>query len=187
MTATVHRCHWAEGDDALMRANHDKEWGVPQRDGRVLFEALVLDGFQAGLSWRTILHKREAFRRAFKRFDPKVVAGFGARDVARLLKDDGIIRSEAKIRAAIGNARAYLALERAGEDFSACVWSFVGNKPVLGGQKIPTRSPASEALSKALKARGFKFVGPVIVYAWMQAMGLVNDHEPTCFRRKAPT
>jgi DNA-3-methyladenine glycosylase I len=178
----MHRCGWADGSD-LMRAYHDEEWGVPERDARALWEKLVLDGFQAGLSWSIILKKRDGFRTAFKGFDPEVVARFGERDVARLLKDEGVVRSEAKIRAAIGNAKAYLAMQRGGEDFSRFVWGFVGDEPVQGGAERLTTSPASESLSKALKKRGFKFVGPVIVYAWMQAVGLVNDHEPSCFRR----
>lgn len=179
--ATV-RCGWAEGD-ALMAAYHDTEWGVPERDGRALWAKLILDGFQAGLSWRTILHKREAFVRAFRGFDPEAVAAFGEADVARLLADPGIVRSRAKIEAAIGNARAYLAMRDAGEDFSVFCWRFVGGEPLRGEGPIPTRSPESERLSAALKARGFKFVGPVIVYAFMQAVGMVDDHRAPCFRR----
>jgi DNA-3-methyladenine glycosylase I len=169
-----------------MAAYHDDEWGMPERDGRALWEKLILDGFQAGLSWSTILAKREAFRKAFRGFDPATVARFTARDVERLLADPGIVRSRAKIEATIGNARAYLVMQEAGEDFSTFVWSHVGGVPKVGGPRRLTESPESIALSKALKARGFKFVGPVIVYAWMQAVGMVDDHEAGCFRRKAP-
>jgi DNA-3-methyladenine glycosylase I len=179
------RCGWAV-HDPLMQAYHDEEWGVPERDSRALWEKLMLDGFQAGLSWITILRKREAFRRAFRGFDPKVVAAFGERDVARLMQDAGIIRSRAKIEATIGNARAYLAMAAAGEDFSAFVWGMVGGKPVRETRRkmtdIPARTPLSEQMSAELKKRGFKFVGPVIVYAWMQAVGLVDDHIDDCFR-----
>jgi DNA-3-methyladenine glycosylase I len=176
------RCAWAEGD-ALMAAYHDEEWGVPERDSRALWAKLVLDGFQAGLSWRTILHKREAFRRAFKDFDPEAVARFDEADVARLLADPGIVRSRAKIEAAIGSARAYLAMQAAGEDFADFCWSFVGGETIRNTGPIPTQSPESERLSAALKTRGFKFVGPVIVYAFMQAVGMVDDHRAPCFRR----
>jgi len=184
--AMPHRCAWAESDP-LLRAYHDEEWGVPERDSRALWEKLVLDGFQAGLSWITVLRKREAFRQAFEGFDPTIVAEYGPADVARLLDDAGIIRSRAKIEAAIGNARAYLAMEAAGEDFSTLVWTMAGGAPIRNDWQhisdIPARSPLSEAISVALKKRGFKFAGPVIVYAWMQATGIVNDHVVGCFRR----
>jgi DNA-3-methyladenine glycosylase I len=177
------RCQWAESDP-LLRAYHDEEWGVPERDSRVLWETLMLDGFQAGLSWLTILRKRDAFRQAFKGFDPKAVARFGETDIKRLLKDPGIVRSRSKIEATIGNARAYLAMADAGEDFSTFVWKMAGGKPIRNtGIDIPTKTPLSEQISAALKKRGFKFVGPVIVYAWMQATGIVNDHSVGCFRR----
>jgi DNA-3-methyladenine glycosylase I len=176
------RCPWA-ANDPLMSAYHDKEWGVPERNSRALWEKLMLDGFQAGLSWITILRKRDAFREAFQGFEPEVVARFGARDVARLVKNPGIIRSRAKIEATIGNARAYLAMADAGEDFSKFVWTLAGGKPIrLAGGNVPAKTPLSEEMSKALKKRGFKFVGPVIVYAWMQATGIANDHIPGCFR-----
>jgi DNA-3-methyladenine glycosylase I len=176
------RCAWA-ATDPLMSAYHDQEWGIPERDGRALWEKLMLDGFQAGLSWITILKKRDAFREAFQGFEPEVVARFTARDVARLIKNPGIIRSRAKIEATIGNARAYLAMAEAGEDFSDFVWGLAGGKPIrLVGSKVPAKTPLSEEMSKTLKKRGFKFVGPVIVYAWMQATGIVNDHLPDCFR-----
>jgi DNA-3-methyladenine glycosylase I len=180
---TIHRCAWAESDP-LYREYHDHEWGVPQYDGRALWEMLMLEGFQAGLSWITILRKRDAFRKAFKQFDPKLVARFGERDISRLLGDAGIVRSRAKIEATIGGARAYLAMEAAGEDFSDFVWNLAGGKPIQNRGAVPVETPLSEELSKALKKRGFKFVGPVIVYAWMQAVGMVNDHAPDCFRRK---
>jgi len=177
------RCTWAESDP-LLRAYHDEEWGVPEKDSRALWEKLMLDGFQAGLSWSIILRKREAFRKAFRGFEPEVVAKFGKRDVARLVVDAGIVRSLAKIEATIGNARAYLAMEEAGEDFSDFVWTMIGQKPLLLAGAVPTKTALSEQMSKALKKRGFKFVGPVIVYAWMQATGLVNDHVVGCFRRE---
>jgi DNA-3-methyladenine glycosylase I len=178
------RCAWAD-NDAQMTAYHDTEWGVPERDGRALWEKLILDGFQAGLSWITILRKREAFRKAFKGFKPEVVAKFTARDVDRLMNDAGIVRSRAKIEAAVGNAKAYLAMEKAGEDFSKFCWAFVGNKPLQNATgSVPAKTALSEAVAKELKKRGFKFVGPVAVYAWMQATGLVNDHSPACFRLK---
>lgn len=144
---------------------------------------LILDGFQAGLSWRTILHKRDAFRIAFADFDPDKVAAFTAADVERLMQNAGIVRSRTKIEAAIGNAKAYLAMQAAGEDFSDWVWSMAGGVPIQGNDSTPTQTPLSEQISKQLKKRGFKFVGPVIVYAWMQAVGIVNDHQMDCFCR----
>lgn len=178
------RCSWAESDP-LLRAYHDAEWGVPEYDSRALWEKLMLDGFQAGLSWSIILRKREAFRKAFKNFDPGKVARFSNADVTRLLNDAGIVRSRAKIEATIGGARAYLAMREAGEDFSAFVWGMAGGKPLQNSGEAVTQSPLSGEISKALKSRGYKFVGPVIVYAWMQAVGIVNDHAAACFRRKA--
>ena len=145
----------------------------------------MLSGFQAGLSWITILRRREAFRKAFRGFDPEKVARFTEADVARLLKDAAIIRSKAKISATIEGARSYTAMADAGEDFSHFAWDFVGNKPIQNTGPPPPQSPLSETISKALKQRGFKFVGPVIVYAWMQSSGMVNDHLPHCFRRRA--
>jgi DNA-3-methyladenine glycosylase I len=180
------RCEWAE-HDPLLRAYHDEEWGVPERDSRALWEKLVLDGFQAGLSWITILRKRDAFRQAFRGFDPAIVAQFNAADVTRLLADPGIVRSRAKIEATIGNARAYLAMSAAGEEFSSFVWELAGGMPNhnlwQNAGEIPAKTPRSEAMAAALKKRGFRFVGPVIVYAWMQATGMVNDHVVDCFRR----
>ena len=178
------RCGWA-GDDPVMRAYHDSEWGVPVREGRMLWEMLMLEGFQAGLSWRTILHRREGFRAAFAGFDPVRVAAFGANDVERLMGDPGIIRARAKIEATIAAARTYIAMETAGERFSDWVWGLAGGETrVNDGVHVPASTPVSEAMSKALKARGFKFVGPVIVYAWMQAVGMVNDHLTSCFRHE---
>jgi len=176
------RCHWADNDDQ-MRAYHDEEWGVPEYDSRALWEKLILDGFQAGLSWAIILRKREGFRKAFAGFDPEKVARFTEDDVGRLVQDPGIIRSRSKIEAAIGNAKAYLKMRDAGEDFSEFVWGMAGGKPIVNSGPIPTRTPLSEDMSKVLKKRGFKFVGPVIVYAWMQAVGIVDDHAADCFRR----
>ena len=159
---------------------------MPERDGRALWEKLVLDGFQAGLSWITILRKREAFRSAFVGFEPEAVARFGPLDVELLLTDAGIVRSRAKIEAAIGNAQAYLTMREAGLPFSQFVWSFVDGAPLqnawAAGSTVPAQTPLSAELSRALRARGFRFVGPVITYAWMQATGLVNDHLTTCFR-----
>jgi DNA-3-methyladenine glycosylase I len=181
--STVVRCSWAN-HDPLMRAYHDAEWGVPEYDSRALWEKLMLDGFQAGLSWITILRKRDAFRELFEGFDPEIVARFGEADIERLVTDARIIRSRAKIVATIGNARAYLSMRDAGEDFSAFVWGMAGGAPIVGdGVSFAAKTPLSQAMSAALKKRGFKFVGPVIVYAWMQAVGIVDDHSATCFRR----
>jgi DNA-3-methyladenine glycosylase I len=179
----VRRCSWAEGDP-LLRTYHDEEWGVPERDGRRLWETLMLEGFQAGLSWTIILRKRDAFRKAFKSFNPELVARFGKSDVARLLKDPGIVRSRAKIDATIAGARVYLGMQAAGDDFSTFVWGIAGGKPIQNTGHVLASTPLSEELSKVLKKRGFKFVGPVIVYAWMQASGIVNDHAVSCFRRR---
>lgn len=178
----VRRCSWAESDP-LLRLYHDSEWGVAEYDGRALWEKLMLDGFQAGLSWLTILRKREAFRRAFRGFIPERVAHFGKPEVARLLADPGIVRSRAKIDATIAGARAFLAMQARGEDFSTYAWGFVGGKPIQHSHPSAGTTPLAERFSKDLRARGFKFVGPVITYAWMQAVGLVNDHALSCFRR----
>jgi DNA-3-methyladenine glycosylase I len=178
------RCKWAESD-ALMRTYHDEEWGVPQHDSRMLWEMLMLEGFQAGLSWAIILRKREGFRKAFKNFDPKKVAKFTELDVERLMQDEGIVRARAKINATIEGAKIYLAMEKAGEDFSGWIWGMAGGKPIQNSGPVPVKSELSEKVSKDLKKRGFKFVGPVIVYAWLQAIGVVNDHSDECFRRKA--
>lgn len=180
---TIHRCTWA-GTDPLMQAYHDEEWGVPERDARALWEKLMLDGFQAGLAWITVLRKRDAFRKAFAGFEPAKVVKFDEPRIAKLLENPGIIRSRAKIEATIGNARAYLDMRDAGEDFSEFCWAFVDGEPLVGdGKKVLASTPLSERISKELKRRGYKFVGPTIVYAWMQAVGMVNDHQTACFRR----
>lgn len=177
------RCPWC-GTDPLYMAYHDTEWGVPEHDGRALWEKLVLDGFQAGLSWITILKKREAFRAAFAGFDPEKVSRFDVDDIERLMADPGIVRARAKIEATIAGARIYLAMQAAGEDFADYVWRFTDGVPLVGdGRHVPAKTELSEQISKDLKKRGFKFVGPTIVYAWMQAIGMVNDHAIECFRR----
>jgi DNA-3-methyladenine glycosylase I len=181
-TKSKSRCTWAESDP-LLRSYHDTEWGVPVRDSRALWELLMLEGFQAGLAWITVLRKRDAFRKAFKGFDPVKVARFREADVERLLNDLGIIRSRAKIDATIQGARIYLDMQKAGEDFATFLWDIVGSKPIRTSGPIPAQTPLSVEMSKQLKNRGFKFVGPVIVYAFMQAAGMVNDHSSTCFRR----
>jgi DNA-3-methyladenine glycosylase I len=180
---TLSRCPWA-GEDPLMLAYHDEEWGVPERDSRALWEMLMLEGFQAGLSWAIVLRKREALRKAFKGFDPEVVARFTARDINHLLKDPGIIRARAKIEATIAGARIVRDMHDRGETFADFCWSFTDGKAVTGdGRSLPAQTALSEKISKEMKRRGFKFIGPTIVYAWMQAVGIVNDHSLTCFRR----
>lgn len=178
------RCAWAESDP-LLREYHDTEWGVPERDSRALWELLMLEGFQAGLAWIIVLRKRDAFRKAFKGFDPRKVARFGEADIDRLLQNPGIIRSRAKIEATIHAARIYLEMQKAGEDFAVFLWGIAGGKPIRTAGPIPAQTPLAVEMSKQLKKRGFKFVGPVIVYAFMQAAGMVNDHSATCFRRNA--
>jgi DNA-3-methyladenine glycosylase I len=180
------RCGWVSLKDPLYLAYHDEEWGVPEYDSRALWEKLVLDGFQAGLAWITILRKREAFRAAFAGFDPAAVARFGEADRARLMADPGIVRSNAKIDATIAGARVWLDMRERGEDFSAFLWAFTDGKPVQnawpGVGHVPAQTPLAVDVAKALKAKGFKFCGPVIVYAFMQAVGMVNDHTTDCFR-----
>jgi DNA-3-methyladenine glycosylase I len=178
------RCKWAS-NDAEMARYHDEEWGVPQYDSRMLWEMLMLEGFQAGLSWITVLRKREAFRKAFRNFDPIKVARFGEQDIERLLEDEGIIRSRAKIAATIEGARIFNSMKKEGIDFSKWVWELAGGKPIRNTGPVQASTPLAEKISKELKRRGFKFVGPVIVYAWMQACGIVNDHSEDCFRRNA--
>ncbi|MCE2574360.1 DNA-3-methyladenine glycosylase I [Komagataeibacter sp. FNDCR2] len=182
MCPTISRCGWAQAD-AMMQAYHDHEWGQPVHDSRQLWEMLVLESFQAGLSWRTVLKRRAGFRRAFAGFNPDRVAGFTAADVTRLMADTSIIRARAKIVATIGNARAYVAMRDGGEDFATFAWGMLPDGPVrnLSGQ-VQASSPLSHAMSAALRARGFRFVGPVIAYAWMQAAGMIDDHDPACFR-----
>ncbi|MCA0357720.1 MAG: DNA-3-methyladenine glycosylase I [Proteobacteria bacterium] len=185
----ITRCTWkGMNGDPFYEAYHDNEWGVPEWDSRALWEKLVLDGFQAGLSWITILRKREAFRAAFANFDPEKVARFDETDRARLMADAGIIRSNGKIDATIQGARLYLDMRERGEDFSRFLWDMVGGAPIQNrweAGQVPAQTPLAVEMSKALKAKGFKFCGPVIVYAFMQATGLVNDHLVTCFRHEA--
>ena len=189
MTGDLIRCGWrGMAGDPLYEAYHDTEWGVPEYDSRALWEKLVLDGFQAGLAWITILRKRDAFRAAFDGFDPELVARYGEADRARLMADAGIVRSNAKIDAAIAGARIYLDMREQGEDFSQFIWSFTNGRVVQNrwtaiGQ-VPAQTRVAEEMSKALKAKGFKFVGPVIVYAFMQAVGVVNDHLTCCHRHE---
>jgi DNA-3-methyladenine glycosylase I len=178
------RCKWSESDP-LLRAYHDTEWGIPVRDSCTLWELLMLEGFQAGLSWIIVLRKRDTFRKAFKSFDPVKVARFKEAEIERLLQNPGIIRSRAKIEATIQGARVFLEMQKAGEDFSSFLWNIVGGKPIRNEGPVPAQTPLAVEMSKQLKKRGFKFVGPVIVYAFMQAAGMVNDHSPICFRRNA--
>jgi DNA-3-methyladenine glycosylase I len=183
----VTRCPWPTAGDPLYLAYHDDEWGVPVHDDRTIFEFLVLEGFQAGLSWRTILYKRENFRKAFARFDYRKVARFGRRDVARLLKDEGIVRNRLKIEAAITNAQRFLEVQKEFGTFAAYMWSWVKGKPIVHHfrtiKDYPTVIDEAVAWSKDLKQRGFKFLGPTVVYAHMQAVGMVNDHTLDCFCR----
>jgi DNA-3-methyladenine glycosylase I len=180
------RCSWGSGEDSRLRDYHDREWGVPVHDDRVMFEFLVLEGAQAGLSWGTILRKRENFRRAFDGFDPARVARYDAKRVAKLLKDPGIIRNRLKVSSAVQNARAFLDVQREFGSFDSYIWRFVGGRPRVNRWKtlreIPASTPESEALSRDLLSRGFRFVGPTICYAHMQATGMVNDHVVSCFR-----
>lgn len=190
MSEPLIRCEWrGMAGDPLYEAYHDTEWGVPEYDSRALWEKLVLDGFQAGLAWITILRKREAFRAAFDNFDPERVARYGEAERARLMADAGIVRSNAKIDAAIESAKIYLQMQARGEDFSEFCWGFVDGRPIQNRWnafgEVPAQTPLAVEVSKALKARGFKFVGPVIVYAWMQAVGMVNDHFTCCHRHEA--
>lgn len=178
------RCAWANNE--LSIRYHDAEWGVPQHDDRVLFEFLILEGAQAGLSWNTILNKRDNYRRAFDGFDPKKVARNDQRRVAKLLADPGIVRNRLKIAAAVGNAKAFLKVQQEFGSFDAYIWQFVGGAPKVNRRKslreVPARTPESDAMSKDLLRRGFKFVGSTICYAFMQAVGMVNDHTVDCFR-----
>ncbi|MDX1292560.1 MAG: DNA-3-methyladenine glycosylase I [Hyphomonas sp.] len=182
-------CAWAPLTDPLYRTYHDTEWGVPERDGRALWEKLQLDGMQAGLAWITILRKRDSIREEFEEFDPERIARWTPARVAKALKNPGIIRSPKKVEAVIGNARAFLAMEEVGEGFSDYCWRAVGGLPIVNHwthfREAPTQTQWSAAMSKDLKKRGFKFVGPTIVYAWAQAVGMVNDHDVTCPRHKA--
>ena len=185
-TPAAHACAWAPLGDPLYRGYHDHEWGVPERDPRALWEKLALDGFQAGLAWITVLRKREALRAAFGGFDPERVARFGEAEVGALLANPGIIRSRAKIASTIHGARVFLEMQERGEDFSEYLWGFVHGAPIINRwahyKQAPAATPLSETIAKDLQQRGFKFCGPVIVYAFMQAVGMVNDHEITCPR-----
>jgi DNA-3-methyladenine glycosylase I len=185
MAQTAVRCFGT--GDPLMEAYHDHEWGVPEFDDRALFEKLILDGFQAGLSWRTILHKREAFRRAFRGFEPERIAAFGGAEVERLISDAGIVRNRAKIEATIGNADAYLVLRERGVPFSEYLWSFTGHqviraRPRRTWKDVPVSTEISDRLARDLKDKGFRFVGTTTCYAFMQAVGMVDDHLASCFR-----
>jgi len=179
------RCDWA-GNDPLMISYHDGEWGVPVHDDRKLFEFLVLEGAQAGLNWRTVLRKREQYRRAFRGFDPERVARFGGKEVERLLADPGIIRNRAKVESAVANARLFLEVREEMGSFDAYLWRFTGGRPIVNRfrkmSELPSQSRESVAMSGDLRARGFRFVGPTICYAFMQAVGMVNDHLVHCFR-----
>lgn len=181
----VKRCEWA-GNDPLYVAYHDREWGIPEHDDRKLFEMLILEGAQAGLSWSTILKKRENYRRAFDNFDPNIVAQYGDEKIAALLSDEGIVRNRLKINAGVQNARAFLQVQDEFGSFDAYIWRFVDGEPLVNASEdlnqIPAQTPESEAMSKDLKKRGFSFVGPTICYAFMQAVGMVNDHVIDCFR-----
>jgi DNA-3-methyladenine glycosylase I len=181
-------CGWAPAADPLYRAYHDEEWGVPERDSRALWEKFQLDGFQAGLSWITILRKREEMRREFDGFEPEKIARWTQKRIDRALKNPGVIRSPIKIAATIGNARLYLDMRDKGEDFAGYIWGFVDNKPIVNRlehwKKVQAKTPLSEKIAKDMKKRGFKFCGPTIVYAVMQAMGMVNDHEVGCPRHR---
>ncbi len=180
-----YRCPWV-GSDERMTEYHDTEWGVPLHDDRMIFEFLILEGMQAGLSWKTILHKRDSFRRAFHGFDPKRVARYKERDIQRLLDNPGIIRNQLKIMAAINNAQRLLEVQKEFTSFESYIWEFVGGRPVRNRFKkisdVPARTELSDRISQDLKRRGFKFVGSTIVYAHMQATGMVNDHVADCFR-----
>ncbi len=184
---TVNRCPWA-GNDPLYVAYHDREWGVPQHDDQVLFEFLILEGAQAGLSWRTILHKRENYRRAFLGFDSRRVARFTPAKIERLLEDPGIVRNRLKVTSAADNARAFLAVQKECGSFDHYLWDFVGSSQIQNKFRTPKQVPSStkisDTLSKDLKQRGFRFVGSTIMYAYMQAVGMVNDHLVTCFRHR---
>jgi DNA-3-methyladenine glycosylase I len=182
------RCAWCPVDDPLYTKYHDEEWGVPVHDDRHLFEMLILEGAQAGLSWRTVLGRREGYRKAFDRFDARKIARYDAKKVAALLKDEGIIRNRLKVAAAIDNARAFLQVQKEHGSFDRYIWSFVGGKPkrnrLKAGARPPAQTAEAEAMSRDLKKRGFRFVGPTICYAFMQAVGMVNDHTADCFRAK---
>jgi DNA-3-methyladenine glycosylase I len=187
----MERCAWVPDGDGIYAAYHDEEWGVPLRDDRALYELLTLEGAQAGLSWSTILKKREGYRRAFAGFDPAKVARFSAARVEKLLQDPGIVRNRLKVESTVENARRVLEVQQEPGGFSGLLWSFVDGEPLVGGWKtladLPAETPVSKAMSKELKRRGFRFVGPTVCYAFMQAAGLVNDHTVGCFRYRELT
>jgi DNA-3-methyladenine glycosylase I len=184
---TVTRCEWATGSDELMRAYHDEEWGVPSHDDRHLFEMLTLEGAQAGLSWSTILRKREGYRRAFAGFDPAKVARFGAKDVERLLEDTGIVRNRLKVESTVNNAARVHEVQEELGSLDAYLWAFVDGRPIVNDfhtlAELPSETDLSKAISKDLKRRGFRFIGPTVIYAFMQTVGMVDDHTVDCFRR----
>jgi DNA-3-methyladenine glycosylase I len=186
--AVKKRCAWCPADNPLYADYHDKEWGVPVHDDRLLFEMLILEGAQAGLSWLTILRRRDGYRKAFANFDARKVARFDAKKQAALMKDEGIIRNRLKISATVDNARAFLDVQKEIGSFDKYIWSFVDGKTIRThrkkGERLPAKTPEAEAMSQDLKKRGFRFVGPTICYAFMQACGLVNDHSAECFRAK---
>ena len=186
MKKSLTRCKWASNDLAILY--HDKEWGVPSHDDRHLFEFLILEGAQAGLSWDTILRKRENYRAAFSQFNPQRIANYDQKKITSLLNDPGIIRNKLKIQSAVSNAQAFLTIQKEFGSFSEYIWQFVGGKPRINSirsmKQLPARTNQSDAMSKDLKKRGFKFVGSTICYAYMQAVGMVNDHMVTCFRYK---
>lgn len=181
----MNRCQWV-GTDPLYITYHDEEWGVPEHEDRKLFEMLILEGTQAGLSWSTILNKRENYRRAFDGFDPEKIARYGEDKINQLLQDPGIVRNRLKVNASVQNSRSFLEIQDEFGSFDAYIWEFVGGKPILNAwealNQIPAQTPRSVAMSKGLKKRGFQFVGPTICYAFMQAVGMVNDHTVDCFR-----
>jgi DNA-3-methyladenine glycosylase I len=184
-TSGVNRCSWANSDE-MMATYHDSEWGNPVRESQALWETLQLECFQAGLSWSIVLKRRDAFRKSFMGFDPNTVSKFGSEEIEAMLMDVSIIRSRSKIEAVIGNAKAYLEMQSAGEDFSSFAWSYVDGMPIVNvSGEMYAKTALSETISAELKKRGFKFVGPTITYAWMQAVGLVDDHNPGCFRRQS--
>lgn len=187
MTTTLTRCDWC-GEDPLYQSYHDREWGLPLYDKQKLFEFLLLEGAQAGLAWITVLRKREAYRQAFDQFDPEKIARYSPARLEKLRQNADIIRNRLKIDSAVRNARAYLAMEQSGQDFSDFLWQFVGGEPIQNTwsklSDVPASTPESEAMSRALKKLGFNFVGPTICYAFMQATGMVNDHLTTCFRHR---
>jgi DNA-3-methyladenine glycosylase I len=184
---SVTRCEWAVGSDELMLAHHDEEWGVPSHDDRHLFEMLTLEGAQAGLSWSTILRKRDGYRRVFAGFDPATVAGFGPADVERLLEDTGIVRNRLKVESTVNNAARVLEVQEELGSLDAYLWAFVDGRPIVNDfrtlAELPSETDLSKAISKDLKRRGFRFIGPTVVYAFMQTVGMVDDHTVDCFRR----